>query len=68
MGLGVWVNTKQNPDAYRTVGWKVVYSRHEAPPLFTLGNLGEEAGRGNNLRVDKAPFLSLNISTLEMFH
>ena len=29
--LGVWINTKQNPGA----GQKVVYSRLEAPPLFT---------------------------------
>ena len=57
MWLGVWVNTKQN----LTLGSreKVVYSGHEAAPLFTLASLGDETDRGNNLRVNKAPFLLL---------
>ena len=49
------------------VGRKVVYSGHEAASLFTLVNLGDETGRGNNLRVDKAPFLLLTISALGCF-
>ena len=35
--LGIWVNTKQDSGA----GWKVVYSKHEALPLFTYTGLGD---------------------------
>ena len=48
--------------SYKTKYWcqaveqKVVYSRHEAPLLFILASLGDETGRGNNLRVNMAHF------------
>ena len=50
--LGVWVNTKQDPGARQ----KVVYSRREAPPLFTETGLGDTKDRACSLRVNKAPF------------
>ena len=49
------------------VGRKVVYSGQEAAPLFILASFGDETDRRNNLRVDKAPFLLLTISTLNGF-
>ena len=54
MGLGVWVNTKQNIGAGQ-VGRRLftVDLRHQ---LFILASLGDETGRTNNLRVNKAPF------------
>ena len=53
-GLGQY-KTKSRCQA---VGRKVVYSRHEAAPLFILASLEDETGRGNNLRVNKAYFFS----------
>ena len=46
----------------RADGQMVVNGRQEAPCLFTLASLGDETDRGNNLRVNKAPFLLLTIS------
>ena len=50
-------------------GQMVVNGRQEAPCLFTLASLGDETHRGNNLRVNKAPFLllTISISTLGCF-
>ena len=58
---------------YKTKAWcradgqMVVKSRQEAPCLFNLASLGDETDRGNSLRVNKAPFLLLTISTLGCF-
>ena len=51
----VRINIKQNPGARQVV----VNGRQEAPCLFNLASLGDETNRGNNLRVNKAPFLLL---------
>ena len=51
----------------RAVGRKVVYSGHEAAPLFILASLGDETDRESNLRVNKAPFLLLTISAVGCF-
>ena len=41
----------------------VVNSIHEALYLFIFASLGDETDRGNNLRVKKAPFILLTVST-----
>ena len=55
---------------YKTKSWcqadgqMVVNGRQETSCLFILASLGDETDRGNNLRVNKAPFLLLISSTL----
>ena len=65
--MGVWVNTKQNPGAGQSGGRLFTVDRWEAAPPFILASLGDETDRGNNLRVDKTPFLLLTISALGCF-
>ena len=64
----VWGFGQYKTKSGRQAVWKkVVYSRREAAPLFIFASLGDETDRGNNLRVNKAPFLLLTIFALGCF-
>ena len=62
---GVWgLGQYKTKSWHRADGQMVVNGRQEVPCLFILASLGDKTERGNNLRVNKAPFLLLIMSAL----
>ena len=62
---GIWCLGQYKTKSWRWAdGQMVVNSRQEVPCLFILASLGDKTDRGNNLRVNRAPFLLLIRSAL----